>query len=133
VPDPTRWIGNAVAQLTLPLRTLFILQSREAADPWTSGAVIQLIKFASSQSDAYSSPNPHAIHRPATMTLDGETETRLRTIHLDGTLLELDPEEEAFFKAETGIQDTENLKKHIIEVQEEAYKVSGYSCANWVH
>jgi len=58
------------------------------------------------------------------MALHGETETHLRTLHIDGTLLELDPEEEAFFRAETGIQDTEELKKHIVEVHEEAYKAS---------
>lgn len=58
------------------------------------------------------------------MTLDGETKAHLKTIRLDGTFLELSPREEAFFKAETGIQDTEELRKHIIEVQEEAYKVS---------
>lgn len=58
------------------------------------------------------------------MNIDVETETRLRTLHLDDTLLGLDPEEEAFFKSETGIQDTEELKKHIIKVQEDAYKVT---------
>ncbi|KAF9649469.1 hypothetical protein BDM02DRAFT_1817741 [Thelephora ganbajun] len=62
------------------------------------------------------------------MSLDGEIEAHLRTLHPDGTLLELDPEEETFFKAETGIQDTEELRKHIIEVQEEAYKVFPYPC-----
>jgi len=64
------------------------------------------------------------------MAQDGEIEKRLRTLYLDGTLLELDPEEEAFFKAETGIRDTEELRKHIIEVQEEAYKVGRCSRAN---
>jgi len=58
------------------------------------------------------------------MDIDVETEMHLRALHLDGTLLELKPEEEAFFKSETGIQDTEELKKHIIEVQEDAYGVS---------
>jgi hypothetical protein len=67
------------------------------------------------------------------MAPDGEVETRLRTIYLDGSQLELNPEEEAFFKAETRIQDTEKLRKHITEVQEEAYKVSGCSRADWVH
>jgi len=58
------------------------------------------------------------------MSIDDGTETRLRTLQLDGTLLELDSQEEAFFKSETGIQDTEELRKHIIEVQEDAYNVS---------
>ena len=61
------------------------------------------------------------------MPSDNETETPSRTLYLDGTLLELDPKEESFFKAETGIQDTDELKKYITEVQEEAYKVSVYS------
>ena len=38
------------------------------------------------------------------MTLHHEIETRFRTLHIDGTLLEFDPEEETFFRAETGIQ-----------------------------
>ena len=62
-------------------------------------------------------------------TADLETETRLRTTHFDNTLLPLNSEEEAFLKSETGIQDTEELKKHIIEVQEDAYKVSRCSHA----
>ena len=40
-------------------------------------------------------------------------------------LLVLDPDTVRFFKAETGIQDTEELRKHIIQVQQEAYKASG--------
>ena len=64
------------------------------------------------------------------MSNDVETEKRLRTLHLDGTLLVLNPEEEAFFKSETGIQDTEELRKHIIEIQEDAYKVSHCSRAD---
>ena len=66
------------------------------------------------------------------MSIEAETETDLRTLRLDSTLLELNPEEEAFFKSETGIQDTEELKKHIIQVQEDAYKVSRCSRADWI-
>ena len=58
------------------------------------------------------------------MTLDGEPETRIPTIRLDGGQFELNPEQEAFLKAETRIQDSEELRKHIIEVQEKAYQVS---------
>ena len=75
------------------------------------------------ESVSYPIAKSHEIHPPATMILDGETETHLRTLHLNGALLELGPEEEAFFRAEIGIQDTEELRKHIIEVHEEAYKV----------
>ena len=69
-------------------------------------------------------PNPRKIQRPATMSPDDDIEPHLRTLHIDGALLKLCPEEEAFFKTETGIQDTEELRKHIIKVHEEAYKVS---------
>jgi len=44
------------------------------------------------------------------MNPDLEIETRLRMLPLDDTLLELHPKEEAFFKSETGIQDTEELR-----------------------
>ena len=57
------------------------------------------------------------------MALNCDTETHPRTFRFDGTLLKLGPEEEAFFKAETGIQDPEELRRHVIEVYEEAYKV----------
>ena len=56
--------------------------------------------------------------------IDAQAETHLRTLPLGSMSLEITPEEEAFFKSETGIQDTEELKKHIIQVQEDAYKVS---------
>ena len=64
------------------------------------------------------------------MDPDREAEKRFRILHLDDTFLQLDPEEEAFFKSETGIQDTEELRKHIIQVQEDAYKVSHCSRAD---
>ena len=41
-----------------------------------------------------------------------------------GALLIMDPDTERFFKAGTGIQDTEELRKHIIQVQRDAYKAS---------
>ena len=59
-----------------------------------------------------------------TVDPDSEVETPLRTLGHGVSFLGLYPDEEVFFKAETGIQDTEELRKHIIEVQEEAYKVS---------
>lgn len=66
------------------------------------------------------------------MVLDSEVEEHLRTLHFDGNLLKLGPEEEAFFKVETGIQDPEELRKHIINVHEEAYKVSTHLLARWL-
>ena len=67
------------------------------------------------------------------MNTEVDAEKLLRTLHLDSTLLGLNPEEEAFFKSETGIQDTEELKKHIIQVHEDAYKVSHCSHADNIH
>ena len=36
----------------------------------------------------------------------------------------LSPEQATFFKAQTGINDDDDLRTHILEVQESAYKVS---------
>ncbi|TFK50836.1 hypothetical protein OE88DRAFT_1659936 [Heliocybe sulcata] len=47
---------------------------------------------------------------------------------LDPTLYVLDDEESAFFKSHIGIADDEELKKHILAVQEKAYKVYPYPC-----
>ena len=63
------------------------------------------------------------MRQPTATDLD-DIESYLRTLHIDGALLELGPEEEAFFKAETGIQDPKELRRHIIQVHEEAHKVS---------
>ena len=58
------------------------------------------------------------------MDWGSEIESHLRSLPLNSDVLALDPDTENFFKAETGIQDTEQLRKHILQVQEEAYKVS---------
>ncbi|KAK2467535.1 hypothetical protein APHAL10511_000390 [Amanita phalloides] len=42
--------------------------------------------------------------------------------------LSLDPEELAFFKAQTKIEDDGELKKHITDIQTTAYKVVPYPC-----
>ena len=55
-----------------------------------------------------------------------QTDTPLPTPRPDGPSLELGPEEEAFFKSETGIQDTEELREHILKVQEDAYKAGHF-------
>ena len=78
-------------------------------------------------------PRRPQVHNPAIMAIEAENKTDFRTLHLDRTFLELNPEEEAFFKSETGIHNTEELKKHIIHVQEDAYEVSRCSRANWIH
>ncbi|EPQ55307.1 hypothetical protein GLOTRDRAFT_116242 [Gloeophyllum trabeum ATCC 11539] len=47
---------------------------------------------------------------------------------LDPSIYSLDEHESAFFKSQTGIPDDEELKKHILKVQEKAYKVYPYPC-----
>ncbi|KAG2342482.1 hypothetical protein BDR05DRAFT_964090 [Suillus weaverae] len=47
---------------------------------------------------------------------------------VDTSLYSLSSEEAAFFKAQTGIDDDEDLKRHILEVQAKAYKVVPYPC-----
>ena len=42
---------------------------------------------------------------------------------LDERFYDLTDEERAFLKQQTGIQDDEELKTHILQVQAEAYKV----------
>jgi hypothetical protein len=44
-------------------------------------------------------------------------------VALDESLYNLTDEERAFFKQQTGIQDDDELKAHIVQVQAEAYKV----------
>jgi hypothetical protein len=43
---------------------------------------------------------------------------------VDTSLYSLSSEEAAFFKAQIGIGDDEDLKRHILEVQAKAYKAS---------
>ena len=69
-------------------------------------------------------PNLAKPTRCAIMNLYSGNETRLRSLKLDEDWLVLDPETESFFKAETRVEDGEELRKHIIGVQEEAYKAS---------
>ena len=65
------------------------------------------------------------------MVLDCETNKHFRSFRFGGTQLQLGPEDEAFFEAETGIRDPEELRKHITDVHEEAYKVSTPLLARW--
>ncbi|KAG2153710.1 uncharacterized protein EDB93DRAFT_1239663 [Suillus bovinus] len=46
----------------------------------------------------------------------------------DTSLYSLSSEQAEFFKAQTGIDDDEDLKRHILEVQAKAYKVAPYPC-----
>ena len=56
-----------------------------------------------------------------------------REVALDERLYELADEDLAFFKQQTGIQDEEELKAHILQVQAEAYKVCWLSMATENH
>ncbi|KNZ75147.1 hypothetical protein J132_04632 [Termitomyces sp. J132] len=47
---------------------------------------------------------------------------------LDPTLYALDADELAFFQDQTGISDEQELKQHIVAVQEKAYEVFNYTC-----
>ncbi|KAI0365628.1 hypothetical protein BV20DRAFT_1038809 [Pilatotrama ljubarskyi] len=47
---------------------------------------------------------------------------------IDETLYSLEGEELAFMKAQTDIQDEEELKKHVLAVQKEAYAVFPFPC-----
>ncbi|OJT14325.1 hypothetical protein TRAPUB_9116 [Trametes pubescens] len=55
-------------------------------------------------------------------------DTRSPALPLDDNLYTLDDETSDFFKVQTGIQDTEELKKHLLRVQAEAYAVYPYPC-----
>ncbi|KAH9840205.1 uncharacterized protein C8Q71DRAFT_703050 [Rhodofomes roseus] len=52
----------------------------------------------------------------------------MRDVALDESLYSLDEEESAFFKSQTGIEDDEALKSHILRVQKEAYEVWPFPC-----
>ena len=45
---------------------------------------------------------------------------------LDDSLYRLDEEELTFMKTQSGIEDEEELKKHVLAVQAEAYKVNSF-------
>ncbi|OJA12406.1 hypothetical protein AZE42_03402 [Rhizopogon vesiculosus] len=46
----------------------------------------------------------------------------------DTALYSLTPEDAVFFKTQIGIDDDEELKRHILEIQAKAYKVAPYPC-----
>ncbi|KAH9843541.1 uncharacterized protein C8Q71DRAFT_728886 [Rhodofomes roseus] len=50
---------------------------------------------------------------------------------LDDKYYNLNENEKAFYKSLTGIDDDESLKRHIVSVQTEAYKVFPYPCIRW--
>ncbi|KAH8119900.1 hypothetical protein DFH11DRAFT_1685360 [Phellopilus nigrolimitatus] len=56
------------------------------------------------------------------------TTNPLADLPLDPGLYAPSPEDVAFFKSQTGIEDDEELKQHVIAVQKEAWKVVQYQC-----
>ncbi|KAG8219065.1 hypothetical protein J3R82DRAFT_4821 [Butyriboletus roseoflavus] len=48
-----------------------------------------------------------------------------------GAAYALSPEQATFFKAQTGIDDDDDLRTHILEVQERAFKIFPYPCIRW--
>jgi hypothetical protein len=52
----------------------------------------------------------------------------LKSLPFDESLYSLDSEARAFFKAQTRIDDDEDLKRHILAVQKKAYKIFPYPC-----
>jgi hypothetical protein len=60
--------------------------------------------------------------------LEATADADLKPVELNESLYKLDADEKAFFKEQTGIVDDEELKRHIIRVQREAYAVFPYPC-----
>ncbi|KAI0066430.1 hypothetical protein BV25DRAFT_1820373 [Artomyces pyxidatus] len=64
--------------------------------------------------------------------MDTSTQTRivdhLRQLGLDESLYKLEEDEAEFLKAQTGIQDDEELKKHLLKGQADAFAVFPYPC-----
>ncbi|KAL5498700.1 hypothetical protein ACEPAH_2055 [Sanghuangporus vaninii] len=56
------------------------------------------------------------------------TGSRLPTVKLDPSLYNPSREEIDFMKGQTGIEDEEELKQHVISVQKEAWDVVNYKC-----
>lgn len=62
-------------------------------------------------------------YKLAEMSDSGSNTTGSYVLRLDPSLYKLGDEEASFFKQYTGINDDEELRQHILQVQKEAYKV----------
>lgn len=65
-----------------------------------------------------------SMHEDSTRTLGDIKFQPASMPTVDTSLYNLSPEQAAFFKTHTGIDDDEELKRHILEVQAKAYKAS---------
>ncbi|KAG1821674.1 uncharacterized protein BJ212DRAFT_914119 [Suillus subaureus] len=69
-----------------------------------------------------------SMHEDSMMTLGDVTVRTASVPTVDTSFYNLSPAQAAFFKTQTGIDDDEDLKRHILEVQAKAYKVAPYPC-----
>ncbi|KAG1747262.1 uncharacterized protein EDB91DRAFT_1235983 [Suillus paluster] len=69
-----------------------------------------------------------AVHEDSIVSLGDVTFHTASIPAVDTNLYSLSSEEAAFFKAQTGIDDDEDLKRHILEVQAKAYELATYPC-----
>ncbi|KAG1781672.1 hypothetical protein EV702DRAFT_1177384 [Suillus placidus] len=68
------------------------------------------------------------MHENSTMTLGDVKFDTASVLAVDSSLYSLSPAQAAFFKTQTGINDDEDLKRHILEIQAKAYKIAPYPC-----
>ncbi|KAG1841693.1 hypothetical protein DFJ58DRAFT_807911 [Suillus subalutaceus] len=68
------------------------------------------------------------MHEDSIITLGDVTVHTASVPTVDTCLYNLSPAQAAFFKTQTGIDNDEDLKRHILEVQAKAYKVAPYPC-----
>jgi len=100
------------------------LRTRQTAGRGCSGG--RLVR----QSDIYKTCSrmragaSHLMSEPDNISApQGPTQLRHNIPALDERLYDLTDEERSFFRQQTGIQDDDELKAHILQVQAEAYKV----------
>lgn len=68
------------------------------------------------------------MHKDSMMTLGDVTFQTASIPTVDTSLYNLSPSQATFFKTQTGIDNDEDLKRHILEVHAKAYKVAPYPC-----
>ena len=61
----------------------------------------------------------------------GNVDGQLKKVQLDESLYKLGGDQAEFFKQQTRIVDDEDLKRHVLAVQKEAYDVC-FSCIQFV-
>ena len=96
-------------------------------------AIIQrTVSFLTSHKWAWSHSRKSSVKRPnQDLDLEYKWDQKVGMTSippLDDTLYRISPEASEFFKQSTGIQDDEELKKHILTVREKAYNIVPYPC-----